>query len=234
MNLFTNVSRLSAFKRNVIIQTFALLNILFTKEFLRAAFGWQKEAILASEAIFMIGTTIYIISVYALLKQFTQNRIILNSILVSFVIAFSVGCIVQNPFFVLQIEGKKYYTLLVQTCFSMGTFTVIFYTIKEIFDDETTQTERLWGAACVYFMIAWAFGGVYDVICALDTNALGVVKEVGTTLTYIEATAYSMSVLGNFNQLYEKVSPLIARVAVIEAVWAHLFVVLVVGRLLSK
>ena len=121
MNLFINVSRLSAFKRNVIIQTFALLNILFTKEFLRAAFGWQKEAILASEAIFMIGTTIYIISVYALLKQFTQNRIILNSILVSFVIAFSVGCIVQNPFFVLQIEGKKYYTLLVQTCFSMGT-----------------------------------------------------------------------------------------------------------------
>jgi hypothetical protein len=234
MTLCTDGSRLYAFKRNVIIQTIALLNILFTKEFLRAAFGWQKMAILTSEVIFMVGTTIYIISVYALLKQFTQNRFILNTILASFIIAFSVGCLIQNPFFTLVIEGKKYYTLLVQTCFSIGTFTVIFYTIKEIFDDDTTQAERLWGAACVYFMIAWAFGGVYDIIGILDNNALGNIPEIGTTLTYIEATAYSMSVLGNFNQLYEKVSPLMARVAVIEAVWAHLFVVLVVGRLLSK
>ncbi len=234
MTVCTDGSRLYAFKRNVIIQTIALLNILFTKEFLRAAFGWQKMAILTSEVIFMIGTTIYIISIYTLLKQFTQNRFILNTILVSFALAFSVGCIIQNPFFLVQLEGKKYYHLLVQTCFSTGTFTVIFYTIKEIFDDDTTQTERLWGAACVYFMIAWAFGGIYDVIGVLDSNAFGNAPEIGTTLTYIEATAYSMSVLGNFNQIYEKVSPLMARVAVIEAVWAHLFVVLVVGRLLSK
>ena len=232
MNLFTNVSRLSAFKRNVIIQIIALLNILLTQEFLRLAFGMQKSALIAAELVFMAGTTIYIISIYYLLKQFTQNRIILNSILISFIVAFSVGCVVQNPFIDVQIEGKKYYTLLVQTCFSLGTFTVIFFTIKEIFSEDTTQAERLWGAACVYFMIAWGFGGIYDVITVLDPTAFGILNTAN--VSYLEATAYSLSVLGNFNPLYEKVSPLVARVAVIEAVWAHLFVVLVVGRLLTK
>ena len=233
MNLFANVPRVVAFRRNVIIQIIALLNILLTQEFLKLAFGMQKMAILASEVIFMVGTTVYIISIYYLLKQFTQNRIILNSILISFIVAFSVGYVVQNPFINVEIEGKKYYTLLVQTCFSLGTFTVIFFTMKELFSENTTsQTERLWGAACVYFMIAWGFGGIYDVITVLDPTAFGIVNKA--SISYLEATAYSLSVLGNFNPLYEKVSPLVARVAVIEAVWAHLFVVLAVGRLLTK
>jgi hypothetical protein len=52
--------------------------------------------------------------------------------------------------------------------------------------------------------------------------------------SYLESIAYSISILGNFNPLYEHTSLLISRLAVIEAVWAHLFVVLVVGRLLAK
>ncbi|MCS6832216.1 MAG: hypothetical protein NZ521_01470 [Flammeovirgaceae bacterium] len=50
----------------------------------------------------------------------------------------------------------------------------------------------------------------------------------------MNSVAYSISVIGNFNPLYENTSAFINRISIIEAVWAHLFVVLVVGRLLAK
>lgn len=233
MSVSTNPQLLRAFRKAVWIQVIAFINILLTYDFLILQ-GLRKDwATAITEIIFLTITSWYIVSIYKLLKLFTSRTSIHNTIIVCFVIAFIIGTISENPFIDFQLAGKKYYILLVHICYSIGTTIIIYYATIEIFQEEMSVIERLWGSACIYFMIAWAFGGLYDIICIFDPKALGFSHQLDLK-SYLESIAYSISVIGNFNPLYENTSLMIARLSVLEAVWAHLFVVLVVGRLLAK
>lgn len=222
-----------AFKAVVFIQIIAFLNILLTKDFLMLLGIQNSIAEVITEVIFLSFSTLYVFYTYLMVRLFTKNPVVLNTVIICFVIGLLMGTIVENPFIDFKIAGKKYYILAVHIFYSVGTITIIYHTILEIFQEEMTTIERLWGSACVYFMIAWAFGGIYDIVCIFDPQALGFAHQLNLS-SYLESIAYSISILGNFNPLYEHTSLLISRLAVIEAVWAHLFVVLVVGRLLAK
>ncbi|WP_448530259.1 hypothetical protein [Raineya sp.] len=226
-------TRLLAFQKAVWVQVLAFLNILLTKGLLVEIGVAHKFASFANDILFLLITTFYIIFIYYLFSFFTSNRLLLNLIIVCFTIAFIVASISENPFFDLELSGKKYYILAVHICYSIGTTIIIYFATLEIFREGMSVIERLWGSACIYFMIAWAFGGIYDIICIFNPTAMGFQHQLNLS-SYMESIAYSVSVLGNFNPLYENTSILINRIAIIEAVWAHLFVVLVVGRLLAK
>lgn len=226
-------SRLRAFQRTVWVQVLAFLNILLTKSFFELVGISPSTAIFVADVFFLIITTFYIIFLYQLFLFFNARRWLLNLIVILFTIAFFIASISENPFYKVALEGKKYYILAVHMCYSLGTGIIIYFTTLEIFREEMNVIERLWGSACIYFMIAWAFGGLYDIICIFYPDALGFAHQLDLS-SYMNSIAYSISVLGNFNPLYENTNVFISRVAVIEAVWAHLFVVLVVGRLLAK
>jgi len=224
---------LSAFKGVVIIQVFAFINILLTKDILLVMNISKEAATSVAETLFLVFTSFYLVGIYKMIKIFTKNPMVLNTIISTFVIAFLIGSVVENPFLNIEVAGKKYYILTIHVCYSIGTILIIYHAILEIFQEEMSTIERLWGCACVYFMIAWAFGGIFDIVCIFDPQALGFTHQLNLA-SYLDSIAYSVSVLGNFNPLYANTSSLISRIAVIEAVWAHLFVVLVVGRLLAK
>lgn len=226
-------SRLLAFQKAVWVQVLAFLNILLTKNLLIEIGISPKFAYFATDILFLLITTFYIVFIYYLVLFFTKNRFLLNLIIVCFTIAFIVASVSENPFFDLELVGKKYYILAIHICYSIGTTIIIYFATLEIFREEMSVIERLWGSACIYFMIAWAFGGLYDIVCIFNPTAMGFQHQLDLS-SYMESIAYSVSVLGNFNPLYENTSILISRISIIEAVWAHLFVVLVVGRLLAK
>lgn len=226
-------SRLAAFRQIVWVQVLAFLNILLLKSFLEIAGVPLSKATLIADMLFLLITTAYIVYLYQLFLFFNSQRWLLNVIIVCFSIAFLIASISENPFYDVRLEGKKYYILTIHICYSIGTSIIIYFTTLEIFQEEMSIIERLWGSACIYFMIAWAFGGLYDIICIFYPNALGIEHKLDLS-SYMNSVAYSISVIGNFNPLYENTSVLINRISIIEAVWAHLFVVLVVGRLLAK
>jgi hypothetical protein len=233
MSSSENPYLLSAFKKAVWVQVIAFINILLTRDFLVLQGIEKSTASITTEVIFLITTTFYIVSIYKLLKLFTNRRWIHNTIVFCFVTAFIIGTISENLFVDFHLDGKKYYILSVHICYSIGTTIIIYHATIEIFQEEMSVIERLWGSACIYFMIAWAFGGLYDIVCIFDPQALGFAHQLDLS-SYLESIAYSISVIGNFNPLYENTSLMIGRLSVLEAVWAHLFVVLVVGRLLAK
>lgn len=230
---YQDTSLLPAFKKIVFVQILAFSNILLSKDMLMLVGLGEESAQRITDILFLSITALYIKALYKMIKIFTKNPLVLNSVIISFTLAFLVGAVIENPFIDWHFAGKDYYFLAIHLCFSFGTILIIYFTVLEIFEEQMSVKERLWGSASVYFLIAWVFGGFYDIIAIFSPNALGFLHQHNLA-SYMKSIAYSLSVLGNFNPLYENVNLLISHIAIVEAVWAHLFVVLVVGRLLAK
>jgi hypothetical protein len=74
---------------------------------------------------------------------------------------------------------------------------------------------------------------IYDLINIANPGAMGQPVNLGLE-SYTACIAYSMTILGGMETPYPDAIPLIRNLGIIESVWANLFIVLLVGRLLGQ
>ena len=220
------------FRNVVILQCCILFSALLLKPILEVL-GFQ-DTHLFRDTIFLIFGGIYVLVLWDLLRNFTQSRWLVNGLFIIIMGSYALALFAVNPFiqFFDQEQQRPYLFFIHSVLFTIE-LTVIYFVIIDMFSGEKLSSQKLWGAACVYLMIAICFGSAYDLISIAQLGALGAPLRLGLE-SYTECIYFSLCVLGGQETVYSEPIRLIRNLAVIEALWGNLFVVLLVGRLLAS
>lgn len=171
---------------------------------------------------------------YSMIRNFSTDQRFIRLTFALFFISFWTGIIAVNSLYPLPFDSLLYYWLVIVNQFgSLTAFVIILVLmIRDIFTASHTIGYRLLGAACIYFNIGVVFSFAYAAINLLIPNAMGL-NMPAEFISYMHCTNYSYYVLAGIDTPYH-VNGVIGAVAVIESLFANLYIVLLIGRILIK
>ena len=193
-----------------------------------------QTASMLRDCIFLLLGGVYVIFLWDFLRNLTSRQVVVSLLFVLIMGAYGLTLYALNPFveWVTDPHFKRVLLFAIHSVLFSVEAIVIFYAINDLFRGRKSMGERLWGSACVYLMIGLCFGSIYDLVSIADPSALGMTVNLGLD-SYLLCIRNSMNIIGGRDAL-DSASPLMQGIATLEAVWANLFVVLLVGRLLGQ
>jgi hypothetical protein len=216
------------FVRTVIAQVILIGTLFILELFAFLNFPLYLEI---AECLFFAALGFYVFQLWDMLRNFTSSRRIIVMNFVFIIGVFLAGMIGVNPFYVMAPNiPYRIFLALVQVCLLTVESTLIYFTIREFFKKDLGLSVKLWGAACLYLMIGFAFGSFYEILCTIDLHGLGVDIPL-RTIALMKRIGYSLAVLSGMDTPYG-VSGMIYMTSVIESLVGQLYIVLIVGRLL--
>lgn len=194
-----------------------------------------KDSYVFRDIFFLFFGGIYVLIMWDMLRNFTSNKTLIVSLFIIIMGTYAFALVTVNPIWKLfeTQEEQRPSLLFIHSVLFIVEATVIYFAIFDIFSGKKVSQEKLWGSACIYLMIAISFGSVYDLINIANPGAMGQQVNLGLE-SYTACIAYSMTILGGMETPYPDAIPLITNLGIIESVWANLFIVLLVGRLLGQ
>lgn len=223
--------KMADFRRATVVQGGIILTLFLLPLFTYLGFPYHIQI---AESIFFAVLGIYVFLLWDMLRNYTANQrlIMLNFVLIMGV--FVLGVVAVNPFYPMPINPVYRFVLAFIQMSLLGVEScVIYFTLKEFFRKDLGLGLRLWGAACIYLMIGLAFGSAYELVCILDIQCLGVDLPL-QTMAFMKRIEFSFMVLAGMDNPYASVAGMVTSLAMVEALFGQLFVVLIVGRLLVK
>ena len=176
---------------------------------------------------------VYTFLLWDLLKDFTNSRLLVRIILFILIFITILGLLGEFPYYTfLEIQDRQGYLLLLHGLLFPIEVIIIGFAIRDLFSGDKFDPIKLWGAACVYLMIGISFGSLYDLINIIHPEAFGEKLTLGLG-SYSESIYYSFNILGGLDTVYPNPIKLVRNIGVIEAVWANLFAILIIGKLLG-
>jgi hypothetical protein len=217
--------------KHIILTQALMIFTLFLLEVVEAyPFPYDIEI---AETLFFATLGVYAFQLWDALRNYTTNRRVIRMNLVFIIGVFLFGFICVNPFFPMEPTLPYRITLLgIFGSLLVVEFSVIYFTILEFFKKDLGLEIRLWGAAALYLMIGLCFGSVYEILCIIQPDCLGVDLPL-RALAYMNRLDFSLMILGGMEIPFEP-SGILYSVGMIEALWGQIFIVLIVGRLLVK
>ena len=104
--------------------------------------------------------------------------------------------------------------------------------IRHIFSSTETRPDHIWGATLAYFMIILLFAEVYEFITLFNPTYLGEVYVMGLP-NFTHCIMFSLNTMSGIDSLYPEAHSLLKRIASFQSVIGNLFLIIVLGRLLS-
>ena len=161
------------------------------------------------------------------------NRLIIRILYVYAVVGLIGGLYIANPFvqtFAIQLRQAlfsffHFSTLLIY-------LTISWYILRDIFSSKETHSDHIWGAIVVYFLAIFMFGDIYEIITLYHPGLLGQVYELGWP-NYIQCITYSLNAISGVDTFYPDAHGFIKKLGVLENIAGNLFLVVILGRLLS-
>lgn len=217
--------------RNVVIIQIAIivLGLTLSQPVLEDSQSSLSKLIIS---IFSFFGAVYAFLLWDLLRNFTNNRLLLTSIFITLLVIVVAGILVEFPYYqILPISNRQAFLFAIHGILFPIEVTVIAFAIRDIFSAGNLTPDKLWGAACVYLMVGISFGSLYDLISIAMPGSLGIEIELGLP-NYAECVTLSLGVLGGVDAGLEPVR-LIRNLCIIEAVWGGIYGMLIIGRLLG-
>jgi hypothetical protein len=221
------------FRNVVILQFMIIFSALLLEDILMLA--GIKDSYIFRDIFFLLLGGLYVLVLWDMLRNFTRNKVLIIFLFFLIMGTYFLALVTVNPIwniFENDLEKQPYLFFIHMILFIVEA-TVIFFVIKDIFSGNKMSQEKLWGSACIYLMIAISFGSVYDLINISKPGSMGVDLKLGLD-SYTACITYSMTILGGQDPHFPDAVPLVANLGILEAVWANLFIVLLVGRLLGQ
>ncbi len=183
-------------------------------------------------SIFSFFGATYAFLLWDMLRNFTQNKPLITTILIVLVFIVIAGTLVEFPYYhVITVYNRQAYLLTIHCLLFPIEVIVISFAIRDIFSGGLMSSAKLWGAACVFLMVGISFGSLYDLLTIIRPGTLGADIELGLP-NYSECVTFSFCVLGGVDPGLEP-SKLIRNISTIEAVWGNIYAMLIIGRLLG-
>lgn len=222
------------YRNIVILQTLIIISALLLKDVLSFSGVGTRTSYIIRDTLFLSLGGIYVFILWDLLRNYVQDKRLIRGMFYVILITLGLAVVTVNPFYkVFPTEAAQQpYLFIVHLVLFIVEATVIYYAIVDLFSGDRLSTEKLWGTVCIYLMIGISFGSVYDLINIIRPGSMGIPLEMGLE-SYAVCIFYSMNMIGG-HDAFEDAHPLIHNIGVIETVWSNLFVVVLVGRLLTK
>lgn len=226
-------SELSAKKtkdyRNILIFQCFIILIYFTLEDFLQLFGWSA-AIQYKNFVFLAAAGAYFLLLWDIMRNFVTNKWLINGTLALLLLDYLLGILGENPLWPLLAHAQPYYFFIHFTLMIIEWF-VIGLVIRDLFTGAQATRDKLWCSACLYITIGITFGSMYDLLNIIQPDGFGKSIPPGFS-SYIEGIYFSFSILGSGTVPYATASHLHRSLGVMQAVWANLYLVLLIGRLL--
>jgi len=185
-------------------------------------------------AIFSVLDVVFYLYCIQLLKVLGQRGVLIRTLQVYAILGLVIGLNVANPFVDIFSQSQKQ---ILFPIFHLSNLIVdiifIFYILKDIFKASETETDHIWGAIVVYFLIILSFAEVFELILLIgDHNLLGKSYEIGYP-SYIQALMFSQNSIAGMDSIYPDAHDLMKKIANLENISGNLFLTVILGRLLS-
>ncbi|MCU0428115.1 MAG: hypothetical protein MUF71_21085 [Candidatus Kapabacteria bacterium] len=216
--------------RNIVTIQVTVVIILMTLEDLLAGIGLvdiQKWVY----TLFIAFAGFYLLLLWDMMRNFTQNMLIVRGSLAWLMVLFVLGAMGENPFQRLLPNPRPYY-IFIHTSLTIIQGFIITLAIRDIFSGSRVTSDKLWGSACVYLMIGFVFGDIFDLLNLLSPGCFGVEIPVGFA-SYLGGVYFSYATLGGVDTGFDNMSRLVRNVSVIESLFGNLYLVFLIGRILG-
>ncbi|MDB5272493.1 MAG: hypothetical protein JWO58_860 [Chitinophagaceae bacterium] len=226
--------KIKDYRNIVILQTLIICAALLLREIFAMSGMPVHLSSVVRDCLFLLFGGVYVLILWDLLRNFTKKTVLITILFLIIMGSYVLALFTVNPlyeFFHTETE-KRPYLFIIHMVLFLTEAIVIYHAIFDIFAGRRLSEEKLWGSACIFLMIGICFGSLYDLINILNPGSMGVPLPLGLE-SYTACIAFSMTIIGG-HEAYPNAIPLILNLSVIEAVWANLFVVLLVGRLLGQ
>ena len=216
--------------RNIVLIQVSVITLLMTLEDLLEGIGligiqpWIYT-------LFIGFAGFYLLLLWDMMRNFTNNMLVVRGSLAWLLVLFVLGAMGENPFQRLLDNPRPYYIFIHCSLIVIQSYIVVL-ALRDIFSGNRVTSDKLWGSACVYLMMGYAFGDVYDVLNLVNPGCFGVEIPVGFA-SYLSGVYFSYATLGGIEAGYENLSRLVRNVSVIEALWGNLYLVFLIGRILG-
>ena len=185
------------------------------------------------KSVFYLLSGVYMFCLWDMLRNFTRKRWLIESVRGVLIAAFSLLIGVDVVMGGTDAENRGL-RLLCHLGFLWVEIVVIALAFRDLFKHSARDMDKLWGSACIFFMSGFTFAGVFFCVLLRDPLAFGQVIP-GDYWVLFEALYLSLTALiGLDNNAYPDCSRLVRNIALIEGAWSQLYMVLLIGRLLSK
>lgn len=106
--------------------------------------------------------------------------------------------------------------------------------LRDLFRGGREDVDKLWGSACIFFMSGFAFAELFFLVLLRDPTAFG--HRLGQEYWGLfEALYLSLTALiGLDNNAYPDCSRLVRNIVLLEGAWSQLYLVLLIGRLMTR
>ena len=226
-----NSERLKGYKWLLSGQIIVALTFLFVYElFNRYPFPNWKTTLVG-----FIGALMIVMNFlsYELIKDLTDNKTVQRIILFLLWGGVLLG-IISGMGTVNSTDPAYIYISTCSISFSLISFIILlYYMVNDIFREKHDIIYRLWGSASIYMLIGATFGLFFSFLEILIPNEFGIVYSYDI-FNFITCYNFSYYNLAGIDCPYENFTILVRNVAVVESIFSNLYIVLVVGRLLSK
>jgi hypothetical protein len=225
------VARLRGYKWILAGQLTVMVSFLFLSElFARHPFPFWREMLLG-----FIGMLLLVMNYlsYQLVVDLTDSQAVRRFVMV--LLYLGVGLALITGLELVPTNTKLYYIMMIfSVSASLVSFAILFYLMTtDIFREKHDITYRLWGSACIYLGIAATFGLVYCLLELVLPGEFGITTPLDI-FHFIPCYNFSYYTLAGMESPFANFSTLVKNISVIESICANLFIVLIVGRLLSK
>jgi len=224
--------KLKDYKLLLVGQLLMLVHFLVVSEIItRYPFPLHIEIFVA--VTFILSSSLNYIG-YQLLKVYTHEKQILNWVFVMITVGMVLGVYLGSPWGELTYPDFYKAINIVSSIALLLAFAVILYfMVNDIFNEHHDIIYRLWGAACIYLLLGILFGNLYFVLEVLFPAEFGTISSADIR-HFVKCYNMSFYVLSGIDQPYEEMSRMVRNVTVVESIFSNLYIVLLVGRLLSK
>ncbi|MFY0689174.1 MAG: hypothetical protein JXQ90_18535 [Cyclobacteriaceae bacterium] len=223
------LSRSRLYGQSLVLAILQLSLALFVSQYVYNEY--QGSATYVILALIVVAMTLITLSFAFILERLGTHKRLMLLIYILVILMLLVGA---SPLFNMDFLGDyKPIVFSLFHVFLFGLEALLFVRIlADIFQSHETEADHIWGAILCYFMILYMFGELYEVITLFNPTYLGAVFEMGLP-NYVNCIVYSLNTLSGLDSLYPDAHGMMKRIASLESVIGNLFLVVVLGRLLS-
>ncbi len=167
------------------------------------------------------------------LKQFVGNKWVFLVICLIYAVSFIVSTVAHisptiraDASLLRKMNLFSFFTIFWCLCYTF------YVAVKDIFRYKHDLVYSLVGAANIFLLIGSIFGFIINIVGSVFPGMVVPVDQVMVLDTHSNTLAYYT--LASIDLPFDNVNPFIRNILVIESIFSHLFVVMIIGRLLSK
>ena len=222
-------------RRDYRLTVYVQMALLFSElvlEDLAKLFAWPL-ALGVLKAIFFTLSGVYLFSLWDMLRNFTLKRWIIRGVLASISLAFFT-LVVTDLFMGSTLQDYPRIRLTCHLALWSVQMIVAGFALRDLFQGPGGDVDKLWGSACLFFMSGFVFAELYFCILLKDPIAFGHQLPQAYWGLFESLYLSLTALIGIDNNAYPDCSRLVRNITLIEGAWSQLYLVLLIGRLMSK